>query len=63
MPYVIKAWIPVEIEEPVVYRTKAEAQKDYEHCTMLQPENIYKIVKIDESDFPWKVLPDTKASG
>ncbi len=46
MPYVIKAWIPVEIEEPVVYRTKAEAQKEYEHLSALQPENIYEIVKV-----------------
>ncbi|MDD5244586.1 MAG: hypothetical protein PHU49_11285 [Syntrophorhabdaceae bacterium] len=53
----------MEIEEPVVYRTKAEAQKDYEHCTMLQPENIYKIEKINGGDFPWKVLPDTRATG
>jgi hypothetical protein len=46
MPYVIKVWIPVEPDDFTVYKTRAEAKRDYEHFTLMQPENIYRIARI-----------------
>jgi len=50
MPYRIKTWIPVEEEDPVIYKTREEAEKVYEQLRLLQPENIYKIVEISSEN-------------
>lgn len=46
MPYKIKVWIPVEEDEPEMYKSRKEALKDLESLKLTQPENIYKIVKV-----------------
>ncbi len=48
MPWVIKAYIPVDPEEPEVYSTKEEAEKDAESLRLMQPENIYEIEEAEE---------------
>ena len=48
MPWVIKAYIPVDPEEPEVYSTKEEAEKDAESLRLMQPENIYEIEEVEE---------------
>jgi hypothetical protein len=48
MPWVIKAYIPVDPEEPEVYTTKEEAEKDAESLRLMQPENIYEIEEAEE---------------
>jgi len=50
MPYKILCWIPVEEDEPEVYPTRKEALRDLESLRLMQPENIYKIVKVEEGD-------------
>ncbi len=47
MPYKILCWIPVELEDADLYETREEALKDLEHYKLLQPENIYQIVRVN----------------
>ena len=49
MPWVIKAYIPVDPEEPEVYTTKEEAEKDAESLRLMQPGNIYEIEEVEET--------------
>ena len=39
MPWIIKAYIPVECDEPEIYPSKEEAEKDLESLSLMQPEN------------------------
>jgi len=48
MAWVIKSYIPVESEDPEVYPTREEAEKDVESLSLMQPENIYEIEEIEE---------------
>ena len=50
MKYKIKAWIPVEVEESEdeIYASEEEAEKDKESMELMQPENKYEIVEVDE---------------
>jgi hypothetical protein len=50
MPYKILCWIPVEEDEPEIYERKLDALVDLRSIRLMQPENIYKIVKFDEGD-------------
>ena len=47
MAWIIKAYIPVEPEDPEVYATREVAEKDVESLSLMQPENIYKIEEIE----------------
>ena len=49
MPWIIKAYIPVEPEELEVYATKEEAEKDLESLVLMQPETIFQIEEIEGS--------------
>jgi formylmethanofuran dehydrogenase subunit E len=49
MPWIIKAYIPVESEDPEVYATKEDAEKDLESLSLMQPENIYEIQEVEET--------------
>ena len=46
MVYKILCWIPIEEEEPEIYPTRKEALKDLEQYQIMQPENIYRIVRV-----------------
>jgi len=48
MPYTVKCWIPIEIEEPEIHKTLRNAQNEYEDCRDTQPENHYEVVEVDE---------------
>ena len=48
MAWIIKAYIPVEPEDPEIYATKEGAEKDIESLSLMQPENIYKAEEIEE---------------
>ena len=54
MPYKILCWIPVEEEEPQIHGTRSKAQKEYEQLSFLQPENIYRIVRVPKKELPDK---------
>lgn len=43
MPYKIIAYIPVEANEPEIFKSYNEAKKEKEHLEFMQPENIYRI--------------------
>jgi len=43
MPYKIIAYIPVETDEPEIFKTYGEAKEEKEHLKFMQPENIYRI--------------------
>ena len=47
MAYYLRIWTEVEVDRPVIYRTKEEAESEQKHLQSLQPENIYKIEEID----------------
>ena len=49
MAWVIKSYIPVEPEDPEVYATKQDAEKDVESLSLMQPENIYEIEEVEET--------------
>jgi len=49
MAWVIKSYIPVEADDPEVYDTKEDAEKDVESLSLMQPENIYEIEEIEET--------------
>jgi hypothetical protein len=49
MPYRIKTWIPVEPEDPEIYRTREEAEEDLKNLKFRQPENICKIIMVEDS--------------
>jgi len=48
MAWIIKAYIPVEPEDPEVYATREEAEKDVESLSLMQPENLYQIEEVEE---------------
>jgi len=47
MPYKIIAYIPVEADEPEIFKTYKEAKEEKEHLKFMQPENIYRIKRVD----------------
>ena len=46
--WTIKVYIPVESDEPEVFNTREEAEKEVESLSLMQPENIYAIEKIED---------------
>ena len=47
--YTIQCFIPVgDPDEEEVYGTLEEAREVLEHCELMQPENKYEIVEIEE---------------
>lgn len=50
LEYVINVWIPAELEEPAIFPTMDEAQKELEQLRLLCPENIYQITEREEGD-------------
>jgi hypothetical protein len=49
MPYLIKSYIYVNEENPIVYKTLDEAEIDFDQAEFMQPENRYEIVECNES--------------
>ena len=47
MPYKIVAYIPVEADEPEIFKTYKEAKEEKEHLEFMQPENIYRIKRVE----------------
>ncbi len=45
MGFVIKVWIPVDVEDPQQYDTKEQAEKDIESLRLMQPENKYEVME------------------
>ena len=50
MRWIIKAYIPVEPDDPEIYTTKEKAEKDVESLRLMQPENIYEAEEIEEKN-------------
>jgi len=49
MTWIIKVYIPVECDDPEMYATKEDAEKDVESLRLMQPENIYEIEEVEET--------------
>ena len=49
MAWIIKAYIPVECDDPEVYAAKEDAEKDLESLSLMQPENICEIEEPEET--------------
>ena len=47
MPWIIKVYIPVEPEDPEIYATREEAEKDIESLSLMQPDNFYEVEEIE----------------
>ena len=47
MAWIIKAYIPVEPDDPEVHTTREEAEKDIESLSLMQPENVYLIEEVE----------------
>ena len=43
-----------EPEDYLYYRDIAHAHAEVEHCSLMQPENIYEVEEVDEDDIPNK---------
>ncbi len=50
MSWIIKVWIPAEPENPQTYPTKEAADEDIESLQLMQPENIYEAVEVEDND-------------
>jgi len=50
MPFELRAWIPVEAEEPEPYDTFQEALEDKVSQELMQPENRYEIVDTETDE-------------
>ena len=50
MPWIIKCWIPTGEENPQIYPTKEQAERDIESLELMQPENIYKAAEVECDD-------------
>jgi len=48
--YRIVCFMRINIEDEEEELTLHEAEKEQEHCELMQPENIYKIERIDETE-------------
>jgi len=48
MAWTIKAYIPVESEEPETYEHRGDAENDLESLRLMQPENIFEIEEVEE---------------
>ncbi len=46
MPFIIKVWIPVPVEDPQKYTSKEAAVKDLVSLELMQPENKYEIAEV-----------------
>jgi hypothetical protein len=51
MPYKIVCWIAVEPDEPEIYPTREEALRDLENYALIQPEDIYRVVKVPPGEY------------
>jgi len=49
MPYLMKCFISVNEENPIIYKTLDEAEVDFDQAEFMQPENRYEIVECDKS--------------
>ena len=49
MAWTIRCYIPVDCDDPEVYATREEAEKDVESLSLMQPENIYEIQEVEET--------------
>ena len=47
MAWVIKTYIPVEPDDPEIYATREEAEKEVESLSLMQPENIFEIEEVE----------------
>lgn len=47
MPWIIKAYIPVEPEDPELYDNPEDAEREIRSQSLMQPENIYLIEEIE----------------
>lgn len=48
MAWIIKAYIPVEPEDPEVYATVEDAEREIKSQRLMQPENVYLIEEVEE---------------
>ena len=49
MAWIIKAYIPVEPEDPEVYATVEDAEKEVDSLSLMQPENLYEVEEVKEA--------------
>ena len=54
MPYKIVCWIPVESDQPEIYPTRKEALRDLENYALMQPENIFRIVRVQAGEYGYR---------
>jgi hypothetical protein len=45
--YVVRVWVPVEVEDEETYSSYEEARSVVDSLEMMQPENIYHIANLD----------------
>ena len=48
--YVVRVWVPVEMEDEEVYSSYEEACATVESLSMMQPENIHYVIDLDEEE-------------
>ena len=50
MGWIIRAWIPVEVDDPITYATFDEAWDEIGQLKSMQPENKYEIDWLDDEE-------------
>lgn len=50
MPYMIKCWIPIDEENPEIYKTGIDAEEELEHLQEMQPKNRYELEYVEPDD-------------
>ena len=48
MAWIIKAYIPVEPDDPEVYASVEDAEREIKSQMLMQPENVYLIEEVEE---------------
>jgi len=48
--YYIKAWIPAECENPEIYDSVESVEGEIESLRLMQPENRYEVVEVEDDD-------------
>jgi len=48
MPYIVKCWIAVDLENPEIFETLGDAQQEYNHWLEKFPEDHYEVVEVDK---------------
>lgn len=48
--YVVRVWVPVEMEDEEIYSSYEDARSVMESLSMMQPENVHLVIDLDAEE-------------